>query len=95
MNWKDIKREIDLLEDNLKYIKELNKVINSEDLLTLSYKIKNVEQSGTLDLRGGWGFIEDEIKEVLKEEIRRTEEALEGIAKRLGTDVETLLEEEC
>ena len=94
MNWKDIKREIDLLEDNLKYIKELNKVINSEDLLTLNYKIKRVVQPGTLDLRGGWGFIEDEIKEVLKEEIRRTEEALEGIAERLGTDVETLLEEE-
>ena len=94
MNWKNIKREISLLEDNLKYIKELNKVINSEDLLTLNYKIKRVVQPGTLDLRGGWGFIEDEIKEVLKEEIRRTEEALEGIAKRLGTDVETLLEEE-
>lgn len=95
MNWKNIKREISLLEDNLEYIKELNKVINSEDLLTLSYKIKSVEQPGTFDLRGGWEFIEDEIKEVLKEEIRRTEEALEGIAERLGTDVETLLEEEC
>ena len=94
MNWKNIKREISLLEDHLEYIKKLNKVINSEDLLTLRYKIENVEQHGLLDLREGWGFIEDEIKEVLKEEIRRTEEAIEGIAERLGTDVETLLEDE-
>ena len=94
MNWKDMKREISLLEGHLEYIKELNKVINSEDLRTLSYKIKNVEQHGTLDLSEGWGFIENEIKEVLKEEVRRTEEAIEGVAKRLGTDVETLLEED-
>lgn len=95
MNWKEMKREIGLLEDNLDYIRELNKVISSEELCTLSYKIKNVQQHGTLDLREGWGFVESEIKEVLKEEVRRTEEAIEGIAARLGTDVETLLEEEC
>lgn len=95
MNWKDMKREISLLEGHLEYIKEVNKVINSEELLTISYKMKNVVQPGTFDLREGWGFLEDEIKEVLKKDIRRTEEAIEGIAERLGTDVETLLEDEC
>ena len=88
MNWKNIKREINLLEDHLEYIKELNKTINSEELLTLSYRM-----NGTLDLRNGRGFLEAGIKEVLKKEIRRTEKAIEGIAERLDTDVETLLKE--
>lgn len=93
MNYKDIKRQAELLESNLRYIDQLNKAINSESMLTLTYKIKNVVNPGELDVREGWGFLEDEFKQSLRKEIERTNEANEGIAERLGTDLETLLKD--
>lgn len=91
MNFKEIKREIESLESNLRYIDDLTKAIESESMLTLTYKIKNVVSSGELDIREGWGFLEGEFKQSLRKEIERTNDANRGIAERLGIDLETLL----
>lgn len=91
MNYKEIKREIGLLEGDLKYIVDLTKVIKSESLRTLTYEIKNVRESGELNVGEGWGFLEDEFKQSLRKEIERTKDANKGIAERLGIDLETLL----
>ena len=91
MNFKEIKREIESLESNLKYIGDLTKAIESESMLTLTYKIKNVVSSGELDVREGWGFLEGEFKQSLRKEIERTNDANRGIAERLDMDLETLL----
>lgn len=91
MNFKEIKREIESLESNLKYIVDLTKAIESESMRTLTYEIKNVNASGELDVREGWGFLEDEFKQSLRKEIERTNDANRGIAERLGIDLETLL----
>lgn len=91
MNFKEIKREIELLEINLEYIGDLTKAIESESMRTLTYKIKNVSISGELDVREGWGFLEGEFKQSLRKEIERTNDANRGIAERLDMDLETLL----
>ena len=91
MNFKEIKREIELLEINLEYIGDLTKAIESESMRTLTYKIKNVSISGELDVREGWGFLEGEFKQSLRKEIERTNDVNREIAERLGMDLETLL----
>ena len=91
MNFKEIKREIELLEINLEYIGDLTKAIESESMRTLTYKIKNVSISGELDVREGWGFLEGEFKQSLRKEIERTNDANRVIAERLDMDLETLL----
>ena len=93
MNFKEIKRDIESLESNLRYIDDLTKAIESESMLTLTYKIKNVVSSGELDIREGWGFLEGEFKQSLRKEIERTNDANKGIAERLGIDLETLLKD--
>lgn len=91
MNFKEIKREIELLEINLEYIGDLTKAIESESIRTLTYKIKNVSIPGELDVREGWGFLEGEFKQSLRKEIERTDDVNREIAERLGMDLETLL----
>ena len=91
MNFEEIKREIKSLENNLKYIEDLTKAIESESMRTLTYKMKNVNSLGEIDIGEGWGFLEGEFKQSLRKEIERTIDANKGIAERLGMNLETLL----
>lgn len=89
MNYKEIQKELTLLDNNLRYKKALEEVdgVHSISVTTMT------RRNDRIDTRVGSGKMEEDILSALKKEIIRIDETLNEIADRLNMNLEDLIKD--